>query len=90
MTEQLKLVYLNFSKQIMNLTLVLERVQNDLAWIGKSGRQIDPLEPNASTKIDFTMVPLVKGLRPISGLRLRELANNLAYDYDELAQVFVT
>lgn len=61
-----------------------------LAWCAVSGRQLGKLEPGQATHVSLTLVPLLPGLQNISGIRLLDTFLKRTYDYDELAQVYVT
>lgn len=74
----------------MDLTLGLEKIYPSLVWIGTSGRHIGTLEAGSSIPLELTMVPLTGGLHNISGIRLKDTFLNRTYDYDDLAQVFVS
>lgn len=74
----------------MDLLLNLEKLYTDLAWIGTSGQHIGRLESGSSTVFELTLVPLAAGLHNISGIRLKDLFLNRTYDYDDVAQVFVS
>ncbi|KAK6630139.1 hypothetical protein RUM44_005690 [Polyplax serrata] len=80
----------NLSKRAMDLVLNLEKLYSDLIWIGISGRHIGRLEIGGSKIIELTLVPLSAGLHNISGIRLKDLFSSGTYDYDDVAQVFVT
>lgn len=67
----------------------LEKVEG-IAWYGISGYKLEPLAPRDVKEIQFTAVPLIPGLRSISGIRLIDTLLKRTYSYDDLAQVFVT
>ncbi|KDR14425.1 trafficking protein particle complex subunit 13 isoform X2 [Zootermopsis nevadensis] len=82
---------INTCERSMDLLLTLEPAQSSgLVWSGVSARQMGKLEPGASVYLPLCMVPLAAGLQNISGIRLTDVFLKRTYDYDDLAQVFVT
>ncbi|PNF19837.1 Trafficking protein particle complex subunit 13 [Cryptotermes secundus] len=82
---------INACERSMDLLLSLETPPSSgLVWSGVSGRQMGKLEPGASIHLPLCMVPLATGLQNISGIRLTDVFLKRTYDYDDLAQVFVT
>ncbi|RZF38354.1 hypothetical protein LSTR_LSTR011877 [Laodelphax striatellus] len=79
----------NTSDRLMDLVLGLEPC-NGLAWCSVSGKQMGKLEPGNSLQLSLSVVPLNSGLQAISGIRLKDISLKRTYDYDDLAQVFVT
>ncbi|XP_039288736.1 trafficking protein particle complex subunit 13 isoform X2 [Nilaparvata lugens] len=79
----------NTSDRLMDLVLGLEPC-NGLAWCSVSGKQMGKLEPGNSLQLSLSVVPLNTGLQAISGIRLKDVSLKRTYDYDDLAQVFVT
>ncbi|XP_046661786.1 trafficking protein particle complex subunit 13-like isoform X1 [Homalodisca vitripennis] len=80
---------INTCERSLDIVLKLEPCAG-LAWCGVSGRQLGKLEPAQSVHINLTVVPLMPGLQNISGIRLVDTFLKRTYEYDELAQVFVT
>lgn len=60
-----------------------------MAWLGTSGYKLESLAPRGIQQLEFTVVPLVPGLKSISGIRLLDSVLKRTYPYDDLAQVFV-
>lgn len=82
---------INACERSMDLLLSLETPPSSgLVWSGVSGRQMGKLEPGASIHLPLCMVPLASGLQNISGIRLTDVFLKRTYDYDDLAQVFIT
>ncbi|KAJ9578659.1 hypothetical protein L9F63_005149 [Diploptera punctata] len=82
---------INTCERSMDLVLTLEPMHSSgLAWSGVSGKQMGKLEPGASIHLPLCMVPLSSGLKNISGIRLTDVFLKRTYDYDDIAQVFVT
>ncbi|XP_069668809.1 trafficking protein particle complex subunit 13 isoform X2 [Periplaneta americana] len=82
---------INTCERSMDLVLALESAPSSgLVWSGVSGRQMGKLEPGASVYLPLCMVALSPGLQNISGIRLTDVFLKRTYDYDDLAQVFVT
>ncbi|XP_049831882.1 trafficking protein particle complex subunit 13 isoform X1 [Schistocerca gregaria] len=82
---------INTCERSMDLVLGLESsAASGLVWSGVSGRQMGKLEPGASVYFSLCLVPTTPGLQNISGIRLTDIFLKRTYDYDELAQVFVT
>nr|CAD7392995.1 unnamed protein product [Timema cristinae] len=61
-----------------------------LVWSGVSGRHLGKLEPRDSLELPLCLVPLAAGLQNISGIRIMDVFLKRTYEYDDLAQVFVT
>lgn len=68
--------------------LYLENTEN-IAWCDISGRKLDPLPPHSYKTLEFKCIPLVPGLRTLSGVKLVDTFLKRTYTYDELGQVFV-
>ncbi|XP_054278638.1 trafficking protein particle complex subunit 13-like [Macrosteles quadrilineatus] len=80
---------INTCERTLDISLRLESCPG-LAWCAVSGQQLGKLEPGQSTYLTLTVVPLLPGLQNISGIRLVDTFLKRTYDYDELAQVYVT
>lgn len=72
----------------MELVLSFEDCE-DMLWVGVSGRKLDSLTPHSMQILEFTIVPVVPGLKSISGIRLLDTFLKRTYSYDNLGQVFV-
>lgn len=59
-------------------------------WNGVSSRSLPQLRPGESTSLSLSLVPLHTGLQTIAGVRLTDTFLKRTYDYENLAQVFVT
>lgn len=59
-------------------------------WNGVSSRSLPQLQPGESTSLSLSLVPLHTGLQTIAGVRLTDTFLKRTYDYENLAQVFVT
>lgn len=68
--------------------MYLENVEG-IAWCGISGRKLEPLPPQSHKIIEFNCIPLIPGLRSISGIKLLDTFLKRTYTYDELGRVFV-
>ncbi|XP_011308503.1 trafficking protein particle complex subunit 13 [Fopius arisanus] len=80
---------INTSERSMDLLLNLES-NSSIAWCGISDITIGSLKPGASTDIPLCLIPLQTGLITISGLKLVDTFLKRVYDYEDLAQVFVS
>lgn len=72
----------------VDFIIYLENTEG-IAWCGISGRKLDPLAPHSSQILEFNCIPLVPGLRTISGIKLLDTFLKKTYTYDELGQIFV-
>lgn len=68
--------------------IYLENVEG-IAWCDISGRKLEPLLPMSHTILEFRCIPLLPGLRTISGIKLLDTFLKRTYTYDELGQIFV-
>ncbi|CAL4071524.1 unnamed protein product [Meganyctiphanes norvegica] len=59
-------------------------------WSGISSRSLEMLQPGQATQITLSLLPLQTGLQTIAGIRLTDTFLKRTYDYENLAQVFVT
>ena len=78
------------SDRTLALALRLESPAGGLVWRGVSGRQLEPLAAGASTAVPLALTARRLGLQAVTGVRLVDASLNRPYDYDNLAQVFVT
>ncbi|KAJ8984186.1 hypothetical protein NQ317_011095 [Molorchus minor] len=85
-TFKCKLV--NNCERTVELVVYLENVEG-LAWCDISGRKLEPLPPLSNRIVEFKCIPLIPGLRTISGIKLLDTFLKRTYTYDELGQVFV-
>ncbi|KAJ8957639.1 hypothetical protein NQ318_017528 [Aromia moschata] len=85
-TFKCKLV--NNCERTVDLMIYLENVEG-LAWCDISGRKLEPLPPLSHKILEFKCIPLIPGLRTISGIKLLDTFLKRTYTYDELGQVFV-
>lgn len=83
---------LNSCERTMDLMLSFDGHQSGrpLLWEGVSGRQLGKIQPHSSIDVSLRAIPLCTGLQSISGLRLRDTFLQRNYDYDDIAQVFVS
>ncbi|XP_050295166.1 trafficking protein particle complex subunit 13 [Anthonomus grandis grandis] len=91
MLEQLftfKAKLTNNGERTVDFMLHLENTEN-IAWCDISGIKLDPLPPHSCKILEFKCIPLVPGLRTISGIKLVDTFLKRTYPYDELGQVFV-
>jgi len=79
---------LNNGERTMDFILYLENTEH-IAWCDISGRKLDPLPPHSSKILEFKCIPLIPGLRTLSGIKLVDTFLKRTYTYDELGQVFV-
>nr|CAI5832264.1 unnamed protein product [Callosobruchus analis] len=79
---------MNNSERPVDLVIYLENVEG-LAWCDISGRKLEPLQPFSHRILEFKCIPLIPGLRTISGIKLLDPFLKRTYTYDELGQVFV-
>lgn len=79
---------LNNGERTVDFVLFLENTEH-IAWCDISGRKLEPLPPHSSKILEFKCIPLVPGLRTISGIKLVDTFLKRTYTYDELGQVFV-
>ncbi|MPC46013.1 Trafficking protein particle complex subunit 13 [Portunus trituberculatus] len=59
-------------------------------WSGVSSRSLPSLQPGQSVSLSLPLVPLQTGLQTIAGIRLTDTFLKRAYNYENLAQVFIT
>ncbi|KAH1015476.1 hypothetical protein HUJ05_013192 [Dendroctonus ponderosae] len=78
----------NNGERTVEFILYLENTRN-IAWCGISGRKLEALPPHSSKILEFKCIPLVPGLRTLSGVKLVDTFTKRTYTYDELGQVFV-
>lgn len=72
----------------MELVLSLEAMEG-ITWFGISGNKLEALPPRGVQEIELKAIPILPGLRSISGIRLLDTFLKRTYSYDDLAQVFV-
>ncbi|XP_033331970.1 trafficking protein particle complex subunit 13 isoform X2 [Megalopta genalis] len=80
---------MNTSERSMDLMLCLES-SNSIAWCGISTTKIGTLKPGVSIDIPLCLIALHSGIITISGLKLEDIFLKRTYDYDDLAQIFVS
>lgn len=80
---------INTSERNMDLMLSLES-SDTIAWCGISDTTIGSLKPSVSIDIPLCLIALRSGIITISGLKLVDTFLKRIYDYDDLAQMFVT
>ncbi|XP_076383261.1 trafficking protein particle complex subunit 13 isoform X3 [Megalopta genalis] len=87
---------MNTSERSMDLMLCLES-SNSIAWCGISTTKIGTLKPGVSIDIPLCLIALHSGIivnfvifQTISGLKLEDIFLKRTYDYDDLAQIFVS
>lgn len=59
-------------------------------WSGVSSHSLPSLQPGQSTNLSLSLVPLQTGLQTIAGVRLTDTFLKRTYNYENLAQVFIT
>ncbi|XP_074094942.1 trafficking protein particle complex subunit 13 [Cotesia typhae] len=79
----------NTSERNMDLLLSLES-NSSLAWCGISDITIGSLKSGAFIDVPLRLIPLESGLITISGLKLMDTFLKRVYDYEHLAQIFVS
>lgn len=77
-----------FSERTVELVLTLDNCEG-MTWIGISGRKLESLTPHSVQILNFTIVPILPGLKSISGIRLLDTFLKRTYPYDNLGHVFV-
>lgn len=77
-----------FRERTVDFVLYLENTKN-IAWCDISGRKLDPLPPHSHKTLEFKCIPLVPGLRTLSGIKLMDTFLKRTHTYDELGHVFV-
>ncbi|XP_018571815.1 trafficking protein particle complex subunit 13 isoform X2 [Anoplophora glabripennis] len=85
-TFKCKLV--NNCERTVDLVVYLENVEG-LAWCDISGRKLEPLLPLSHKILEFKCIPLIPGLRTISGVKLLDTFLKRTYTFDELGHLFV-
>lgn len=85
-TFKCKLV--NNCERTVELVLSLEAMEG-ITWFGISGNKLEALPPRGVQEIELKAIPILPGLRSISGIRLLDTFLKRTYSYDDLAQVFV-
>ncbi|CAH1953793.1 unnamed protein product [Acanthoscelides obtectus] len=78
---------INNSERAVDLLIYLENVEG-LAWCDISGRKLDTLQPLSHRILEFKCIPLIPGLRTISGIKLLDPFLKRTYTYDELGQTY--
>ncbi|RZC40656.1 trafficking protein particle complex subunit 13 [Asbolus verrucosus] len=81
-------VVLEEFERTVELMLYLEN-SDGFAWCGISGRKLELLLPHSTNILEFKAIPLIPGLRTVSGIKLIDTFLKRTYTYDELGQVFV-
>uniref|UniRef100_A0A6P7H2G6 Trafficking protein particle complex subunit 13-like n=1 Tax=Diabrotica virgifera virgifera TaxID=50390 RepID=A0A6P7H2G6_DIAVI len=79
---------INNCERTVELIIYLENVEG-IGWCDISGRQLEPLLPHSHTVLEFRCIPLLPGLRTLSGIKLLDTFLKRTYTYDELGQIFV-
>ncbi|CAG9813715.1 unnamed protein product [Phaedon cochleariae] len=79
---------INNCERTVELMIYLENVEG-IAWCDISGRKLEPLPPMTQKTLEFKCIPLIPGLRTISGVKLLDTFLKRTYTYDELGQIFV-
>ncbi|XP_056639253.1 trafficking protein particle complex subunit 13 [Diorhabda carinulata] len=79
---------INNCERTVDLMIYLENIEG-IAWCDISGRKLEPLLPLSHTVLEFKCIPLLPGLRTISGIKLLDTFLKRTYTYDELGQIFV-
>ncbi|KAK3854007.1 hypothetical protein Pcinc_031215 [Petrolisthes cinctipes] len=59
-------------------------------WSGVSSQTVPTLSPGQYTSLTLSLLPLHTGLQTIAGVRLTDTFLKRTYDYENLAQVFIT
>nr|XP_045581335.1 trafficking protein particle complex subunit 13-like isoform X1 [Procambarus clarkii]XP_045581336.1 trafficking protein particle complex subunit 13-like isoform X1 [Procambarus clarkii]XP_045581337.1 trafficking protein particle complex subunit 13-like isoform X1 [Procambarus clarkii] len=80
----------NICERILELHLEFLGGGGGSEWSGVSSCSLPPLQPGQSTDLSLTLLPLQTGLQTIAGVRLTDTFLKRAYDYENLAQVFIT
>lgn len=82
---------INCCERKIDLILTLDRkCCPGLCWVGISGRSLGKLDTDEFLDVKLELVPIHVGLQTISGIKLTDSFLKRTYDYDDLAQVFVT
>ncbi|XP_060521163.1 trafficking protein particle complex subunit 13 isoform X2 [Cylas formicarius] len=79
---------MNNGERTVDFILYLENTEH-IAWCDISGRKLEPLPPHSSKILEFKCIPLIPGLRMLSGIKLVDTFLARTYTYDELGQIFV-
>lgn len=81
----------NACERALDLVLTLHNTfTNGILWQGVSGQKLNKLEKNTFVVIPLEAIPVRPGLQMISGIKVKELFLKRMYDFDEVAQVFVS
>ncbi|KAF5270850.1 hypothetical protein FQA39_LY08295 [Lamprigera yunnana] len=78
----------NNCERTVELVLTLEAIEG-ISWCGTSGIKLESLPSRGFQEIELKAIPLLPGLRPISGIQLLDTFLKRTYSYDDIAQVFV-
>ncbi|EFA07324.1 trafficking protein particle complex subunit 13 [Tribolium castaneum] len=78
----------NNCERSVELMMYLDN-SDGLAWCGISGRKLEVLPPHSTRVLEFKAIPLIPGLRTLSGIKLVDTFLKRTYNYDDLGQVFV-
>lgn len=81
----------NACERALDLVISLHNnFNNGILWQGVSGQKLNKLEKNSFVVIPLEAIPVRPGLQMISGIKVKELFLKRMYDFDEVAQVFVS
>ncbi|GAB6022120.1 hypothetical protein CHUAL_006262 [Chamberlinius hualienensis] len=82
---------INCCERKLDLLMSLDsKCNSGLSWNDVSGRAIGKLEPDEFLDVSLNLLPVQLGLQSISGIRLTDTFLKRTYDYDDLAQIYVT
>ncbi|KAL1513516.1 hypothetical protein ABEB36_002918 [Hypothenemus hampei] len=79
---------MNNGERSIDFVLYLENTK-EIAWCGISGRKLDTLQPHSHQILEFKCIPLVPGLKTLSGIKLVDTLLKRTYSYNELGQIYV-
>ncbi|KFM59608.1 hypothetical protein X975_24184, partial [Stegodyphus mimosarum] len=81
----------NACERALDLVLTLHNsFSNGILWQGVSGQKLNKLEKNTFTLIPLEATAVRPGLQMVSGIKIKEMFLKRIYDFDEVAQVFVS
>lgn len=78
----------NNCERTVELMLILETIEG-MSWYGLSGYKLNSLPARGFQEIELKAIPLLPGLRSISGIQLLDTFLKRSYSYNDIAQVFV-
>lgn len=81
----------NCSERSLDLVLTLDgSLQPGIIFCSTSGVQLGQLPPNNTVDFKLELLPILSGLQSISGIRITDTFLRRTYEYDDIAQIFIS